>query len=107
MKESEFNFYGIVLSFTVPKLTRKGEWMVTISVFDDTITTEERNMISSLTMTLFNRNKDSLPKTLCAGGIIRCHRMLTNVSLDHKCAHKILYFHHLSDSNFSSILLFS
>lgn len=85
-KESEFNFYGIILCYTVPKLTRAGDWMVTITVFDDTINDiddkeQQGQSISTFSMTLFNKNKDSLPNILCAGDIIRFHRVVPNVSL--------------------------
>ncbi len=94
-KESEINFYGILLSFTAPKLTRTGDWMMTINVFDDTMTNEASNVISSFTMTLFNKNKKKLPTPLGAGEIIRCHRIVSNVSL-FTGTHNISDFHHKS-----------
>ncbi len=82
-KEAEFNIYGIVLGFTVPKLTRKGDWMMQVTLTDDSLNecngeSNSQDPISTLSITLFNKNKDSLPRISCAGDIIRCHRIVSN-----------------------------
>ena len=87
MKEREINFYGIILSFSVPKFTRRKEWMMQITVTDESICEESDvttgpQVIPFVTLTVFHRNKDNLPCVFCAGDIIRCHRVLVDVSIE-------------------------
>jgi hypothetical protein len=44
---------------------------------------EEERTLSSVTITFFNRDKKQLPKVYCVGDIIRCHRVLVDVSIYH------------------------
>ncbi len=88
VKEREVNIYAIVLSFGIPKLTKKGQWMMQITLTDDSIALGneasdilrvERSIPKNFSMTFFNRSRDFFPKIFCAGDIIRCHRILPEV----------------------------
>ncbi len=94
LKDKEMNIYCIVLSSTVPRFTRKGDWMVQVTITDESISSctgnpdlntgdsiqEEEQFIPSVTLTVFNKDKNVLPKALCAGEILRLHRVIPDVS---------------------------
>jgi hypothetical protein len=90
-KQREVNIYAIVLSFSVPKLTRKGHWMMNITVTDESISSgndEDHSnnesekgdrIVPSMTVTIFRPSRESLPLVLSAGDILRCHRVMPDV----------------------------
>ena len=92
MKEREIDMYGVVLSFSVPKLTKRKEWMMQVTLTDDSINfrangnngndtsrNENHTGPQSITINIFRQSIDLLPKLKRAGDILRGHRLLPEV----------------------------
>ena len=68
----EFNLYATVLVFTCARQTRRGHWMVSATLVDDTVNE------SPVTAIFFCSEKRYLPALVRAGDVLRMH----NVHLD-------------------------
>ncbi|KAG7368887.1 telomeric single stranded DNA binding POT1/CDC13-containing protein [Nitzschia inconspicua] len=67
IKRSFVNIYGLVLGFTSPSQTRRGDWMMTAMLIDESYTTP-------ITIVMFCREPALLPKLLLMGDVLRVHR---------------------------------
>lgn len=68
----EFNLYATVLVFTCARQTRRGDWMVSATLVDDTVNE------SPVTAIFFCSEKRYLPALVRAGDVLRMH----NVHID-------------------------
>ena len=81
--------YGAVLGFTSPSFTKKGDWMITVTLIDESTPALEEastgtdagsKSISHITMIIFTSDKKKLPQISCAGDILRAHRVVAQAS---------------------------
>jgi hypothetical protein len=61
------NLYAAVVGFTAPRLTKRGDWMMTAVLVDETCTTPR-------TAILFSTGPAKLPPLARMGDILRIHR---------------------------------
>lgn len=61
------NLYAVVVGCTGPRLTKRGDWVMTAVLIDETCTIPR-------TAVLFNKQEHKLPRLVCMGDILRIHR---------------------------------
>lgn len=61
------NVYGVVICFTCPTQTKRGDWMMTTNVIDESRT-------EPTTVVIFTRHVSQLPKLCKTGDVLRIHR---------------------------------
>lgn len=80
-KDLQINIHAAVLSFTAPRYTKKHDLMMVVTIFDDSLPLPTDNLDSDvltgaptqMTLTIFAKNAEDLPKLKYAGDLIRCH----------------------------------
>jgi len=87
-KKREVDIYATVLNFGAPRQIRQRGWMLSISIFDDTlqlpstdVSIDAPNPISQVKLVMFADNPDDFPLFFCAGDVLRGHRVLVDVSI--------------------------
>ena len=80
----EVNVYGAVLGFTAPALTKAHDWMINITLVDESTplpTNGEggKDSVAATTLVIFCRERDQLPRLLKAGDILRLHHVAVQV----------------------------
>jgi hypothetical protein len=88
-KEREIYIHAAVLNFGPPRRTKRN-WMMTVALVDDSlplpeeqqINDDSRSSISQMKLVIFAANIGDFPQIECAGDIIRCHRVLVDVSIN-------------------------
>mmetsp|Transcript_7447 Transcript_7447/g.17026 ORF Transcript_7447/g.17026 Transcript_7447/m.17026 type:complete len:204 (-) Transcript_7447:2978-3589(-) len=84
------NIFGVVLGFGVPTLTKTNNWMVSLTIVDDSLPLphpgSDEPVLHSVTINIFSSSKEDLPKFHQAGDVIRLH----NAGL------QVCQLHHLS-----------
>ncbi len=60
--------YAVILGFTAPSQTKRGDWMVTASLVDETCTVP-------VTLVIFTKHYTQLPQFQRTGDVIRMHRV--------------------------------
>jgi hypothetical protein len=66
------NIYAVVLGFTSPSQTRRGDWMASAMLVDESCTTH-------VTINMFCKGPSFLPKLACMGDVLRIHRAALQV----------------------------
>jgi hypothetical protein len=61
------NIYAVVLGFTSPSQTRRGDWKLSTTLVDPSCT-------KPITLTMYFRSAEGLPKLACMGDVLRIHR---------------------------------
>ena len=81
---TEYSFYAAVLSYSQPYRTKRGDWIMSISLIDDSLPLCENELsnsafVHSVTINIFVKpnERDRLPKVRYAGDVIR----LSNIKL--------------------------
>ena len=64
--------HAIVKAFTSPRQTKRGDWMVEATLFDETTS-------DTFTLLVFRKNRYELPKLVSMGDVIRIHRAKLSV----------------------------
>jgi hypothetical protein len=82
------NVYGVVIGFTSPSITRQGDYMVSITMVDqslplppntDTAATDGNTSVAHITLVIFSKNRNKLPKFQSAGDVLRAHAVVVQV----------------------------
>jgi hypothetical protein len=76
----KINVYGAVLSFSPPTRTKRGDWMMNLVLVDDSLPLPEseaasESLVRTVTLLIFAKSKDHLPRVRYAGDVIRLHRV--------------------------------
>ena len=66
------NVYAVVLSVSPPRMTMRGEWCVSLSLFDESC---DAGAADAVVLNAFNSDPARLPVALRAGDVLRCHRV--------------------------------
>ena len=71
------NLYAAVLGFTPPCQTRRGDWMMTATLIDESFGTaaSTKEKIPPVTVVMFCKEIHQLPKLTRMGDVLRMHRM--------------------------------
>lgn len=87
-KKREVDIYATVLNFGAPRQLQRGGWMLSTTIFDDTLelpstdtSIDTPNPISQVKLVMFANNPDDFPLFFCAGDVLRGHRVLIDVSI--------------------------
>ncbi len=85
-----FNIYAAVQDFRPAQLTKKGSYLMTVHVFDETleklsedgstIIEGDDQAVTHMTINIFSRKKEDLPQILSAGDVIHINRIVASVS---------------------------
>ena len=67
------NLFAAVVLVTPPRITRRGDWMITAKIVDDSWAT------TPLVMNIFQKEQRKLPKLVWMGDIICIHRARVEV----------------------------
>lgn len=67
-----FNLYAAVLGFTCGRQTKRGDWMMTANLVDETLNEDP------ITIVMFCKERASLPNLSRTGDILRMHRLYVN-----------------------------
>lgn len=84
LRSSEFVcLFAVVLGFSARRLTKRGEWMLTASLIDDTVSLrsgsdDDHVEVESISINIFSRSKERLPDLRYCGDVIRLHRAKVN-----------------------------
>ena len=70
----QINLYAAVVGCTGPRLTKRGDWVMTAVLIDETCTIPR-------TAILFAGLEQKLPRLACMGDILRIHRAVVEVRL--------------------------
>jgi hypothetical protein len=68
------NLHGVVIGFSPPAITKRGDWMMGIALVDDTVPLPEPGLVEfvyTIHINIFTKTKDLLPKILFAGDVLR------------------------------------
>jgi hypothetical protein len=71
-KNLVFKLYAVVLGFTSGRITKRGDWMMTCTLVDDTCNEQP------VTMVLFCEKQNELPQFTKMGNVLRMHRVCIN-----------------------------
>jgi len=66
------NIYAAVQGLSPPRITKRGDWMITVTLIDDSCTTP-------VVLNIFCKQQSHLPKVAWMGDIIRVHRARVDV----------------------------
>jgi hypothetical protein len=72
------NLVAVVLGFGCPYRTKRGEWIVTAALVDETIpldTESNGEALHTINVNIFTKDRSSLPKIRYAGDVLRLHRV--------------------------------
>ena len=73
------NIYGVVMGFTSPHQTKRGDWMSTVSLVDDTMTGGDSS--PPVTLVAFCKDIQDLPDIHQMGDVLRMHRVSLEVRI--------------------------
>ena len=73
-RNATVNIYAAVQSLSPPKITKRGDWMITVTLIDDSCTTP-------VVLNIFCKEQSQLPKVVWMGDIIRVHRARVEVCI--------------------------
>lgn len=78
--DPKVNIYGVVMGFTSPSRTKKGTWMITVSLVDDSLAdTTHGNGDPPVTLNIFCKKRDEIPRLHQIGDVLRLHRVALKV----------------------------
>jgi hypothetical protein len=72
------NLYGVVLGFGSPAKTKRGDWMVSIALVDETLSLENdqvHDSVNTVNINIFAKALQDLPDIRYAGDVLRMHRV--------------------------------
>jgi hypothetical protein len=73
VRELKVDVYAAVAGFTSPTQTRRGDWMV------NTVLVDESESKSPVTIMIFSKNRNNLPKLARMGDVFRIHEAKVEV----------------------------
>jgi len=90
----QFDLYAVVQHFNPPRFTKRGQFMMSISLFDETlpllkgegVSTEGRNSTATsppstqsfITLIIFRKKKEDFPQIQSAGDVIHARRLIAS-----------------------------
>jgi hypothetical protein len=90
-KTGKVNVYGVVVGFQAPRMTKRGDWMITASLIDKSLPLPGQEASGlPITLVVFCKERKQLPQLVTMGDVLRMHRvsmqvrsfgMMTGVSL--------------------------
>ena len=89
-QQCETNLYGVVMGFGAAMQTKRGDWMLNVTLVDETSirgenggNTEENkaNMLTPIPLIIFCKTSHQLPILRRAGEILRLHRVVVQVNM--------------------------
>jgi len=69
LKKPQVDLYGLVVGFTPPSQTKRGDWMCQCNLVDESCTLP-------VTLIIFSRDVEDLPKFQKMGDVLRMHRIV-------------------------------
>ena len=66
------NLYASIVGVTPPRITKRGDWMIAATLIDDSCQ-------KPMTINIFCKRQDLLPKLVWMGDVIRIHRAVLEV----------------------------
>jgi hypothetical protein len=66
------NLYASIVAVTPPRITKRGDWMIAATLIDESCQTP-------ITINIFCRKQNGLPKLIYMGDVIRIHRAALEV----------------------------
>jgi hypothetical protein len=66
------NLYASVVGVTPPRITKRGDWMIAATLIDE-------SCLTPLTINIFCKKQEQLPKLIWMGDVIRIHRAALEV----------------------------
>jgi hypothetical protein len=81
-KTGKVNVYGVVVGFQAPRITKRGDWMITVSLIDKSLPLPgEKGAGLPVTLVVFCKERNKLPRLVTMGDVIRMHRVSMQVRL--------------------------
>ena len=75
------NLYATVLGFSSPTLTKGYDWMLNVTLVDESVPLPDMSngasdeAVKATTIVIFCRQREDLPKVCKAGDVLRLHRV--------------------------------
>jgi len=84
-RNATINIYAAVQGLSPPRITKRGDWMITVTLIDDSCTTP-------VVLNIFCKQQSHLPKVAWMGDIIRVHRARVEVSISFRFADRTMHY---------------
>ena len=68
------NLYASIVAVTPPRITKRGDWMVAATLVD-------KSCLTPMTINIFSKKQEHLPKLIMMGDVLRIHRAALEVCL--------------------------
>lgn len=70
------NVFAVVIGFGSPAMTKRGEWMMSVALVDDSLPLDdEEDSLKTVNVNIFAKDKLYLPKIRFGGDVLRLHRV--------------------------------
>jgi hypothetical protein len=79
-KTGKVNVYGVVVGFQAPRITKRGDWMITASLIDKSLPMPGQEATGlPVTLVVFCKERNQLPQLVTMGDVLRMHRVSLQV----------------------------
>jgi hypothetical protein len=79
-KFGKVNVYGVVVGFQAPRITKRGDWMITASLIDKSLPLPGQEGAGlPVTLVVFCKQQTQLPQLVRMGDVLRMHRVSLQV----------------------------